>query len=456
MRLVTRVLLPPVLALLLSPAALADLFTAQLAYDKGEYERAFHDYRELAELGQSVAQYNLAIMYANGQGARQSDINAYAWASVAAENGQPDAKLLADRLRPQLAPGSEQLADDIAAPYRRAALEARLMPKIGDDEGTRQQCTPVKIEMPVYPIDLRYATVQGNLVVEFAIPPDGTARNPRVSYSMPPGVFDESARRAVLRTRFAVRAAGEPAIHCRLMYRFVAQSEGAADYPELEAYVRSARKQAEAGSAKAEYLYGLLLSGFPQLRHSEQDALPWFLKAAQQGQRQAQYAVGRNLMWGRGCQCEESKAEVWIRKAAEADEPGAQVTLAQFALRGSPDAADTAKAKVWLERAVAHGDHDGMLYLSALLAATPIEQLRDPPRALTLLDKVRKDLGGDPIELEIRAAAQAASGEFSKAVDSERKAVRAADALHWDLAPLKERLDLYGLSRPWYGNLLAL
>jgi len=56
-----------VVALLLCPAAWADLFTAQLAYGKGDYERAFKDYRELAELGQPMAQYNLAIMYAKGQ-----------------------------------------------------------------------------------------------------------------------------------------------------------------------------------------------------------------------------------------------------------------------------------------------------------------------------------------------------------------------------------------------------
>ena len=74
-------------ASLFSQAALADLFTAQLAYHKGDYERAFKDYRELAELGQPIAQYNLAILYENGEGVRQSDLNAYAWATLAAENG---------------------------------------------------------------------------------------------------------------------------------------------------------------------------------------------------------------------------------------------------------------------------------------------------------------------------------------------------------------------------------
>src|SRR6266513_2651965 len=103
-------------------AARADLFTAQLAYQKGDYERAFKDYRELAELGQPQAQYNLAVMYAKGQGVRQSELNAYAWASLAAESGEPRGKTLADELRPGLAPGSEKIAQDVSAPFSRAAL----------------------------------------------------------------------------------------------------------------------------------------------------------------------------------------------------------------------------------------------------------------------------------------------------------------------------------------------
>jgi len=44
-------------------------------------------------------------------------------------------------------------------------------------------------------------------------------------------------------------------------------------------------------------------------------------------------------------------------------------------------------AKLWLERAAARRDPDGMLYLSALLAATPESEMRDPPRAQKLVEK---------------------------------------------------------------------
>src|SRR4029077_9099715 len=97
-------------AVLLCAAARADLFTAQLAYQKADYERAFKDYRELAELGQPMAQYNLAIMYAKGQGVRQSELNAYAWATLAVEADYAPARALADKLSPALALGSGEIS----------------------------------------------------------------------------------------------------------------------------------------------------------------------------------------------------------------------------------------------------------------------------------------------------------------------------------------------------------
>lgn len=109
------------LALTASGVSRADLLSAQLAYSKGDYEKAFQDYRDLAELGQPTAQYNLAIMYAKGQGVRQSELEAYAWASLAADNGDPNGRQLADQLRSDLAPGSEKVADETRTRFGRQA-----------------------------------------------------------------------------------------------------------------------------------------------------------------------------------------------------------------------------------------------------------------------------------------------------------------------------------------------
>ncbi|HYB63748.1 MAG TPA: hypothetical protein VEC59_00650, partial [Steroidobacteraceae bacterium] len=423
------------------------------AYRKGDYERALHDYRELAELGQPTAQFNLAIMYTKGQGTPQSDINAYAWATLAAEGGEAHAQALADELRPLLAPGSEKIANDIAAPFRREELDARLMPKIEDT--SREACGKFTAPRMGYPPGVGW-NVQGNVFAEFVVLPDGRARHARILYGVPVGVFEGTVREAVLHLQFAVRAPDSAPAHCSVMFRFAALGQDASDYPGLRAFVSKTRVKAEAGDVPSEEMYGMLLEGFPQLGRGARDALPWFLKAAQAGAPTAQYEVGSSLLHGIGCRCEATKGEVWLRKAAEADQPDAQVTLAQYALRGSPDTAATEQAKLWLERAVKSGNHDGMLYLSALLAATPVNSLRDPARALHLLEGVKGDLRGDPAEFEIRAAAEASAGDFAQAVKSEREAIDRAAKLHWDLSSLRERLASYQNQKPWFGSLLAL
>ncbi len=441
------------LCMLMCAPTRADLTSAQTAYQKGDYPKALHDYRELAELGQPLAQLNLAIMYTRGEGTRQSDINAYAWATLAAAGGEARGQALADQLRPYLAPGSEKIAADIAAPYRRTELDARLMPKMVADSVDQRACVFQKYPSIEYPPDARLRAISGNVLAEFTVMPDGRARSPRIVYALPVGVFEPTVRRAVLHMSFASRSADARAAHCKVMIRFV--SPGAL-YPRLEAFVSKTRSEAEAGDVEAEFVYGMMLAGFPQLNHSMKDALPWFLKAAQAGALGAQYEVGESLMLGMGCQCETNKGEVWLRKAAEADQADAQVSIAQYALRGTPDEAASRIAKTWLERAAKSGSHDGTLYLAALLASNPLAELRDPPRALTLLDKVGRDMGGDPTEYEIRAAAQAASGQYAAAVASERKALSIAKGLDWDLSPLEERLRQYQSGQPWYGNLLAL
>jgi hypothetical protein len=335
-RTVTRAIGPRILlclAIAASGAANADLLSAQQAYAKGDYEKAFNDYRDLAQLGQPTAQYNLAIMYARGQGVRQSELNAYAWASLAADGGYPNGKQLADRLRPDLAPGSEKIADDIRSHYGRQALDQRLMPNIEANEMAdvleRTRCSPIKVFFPEYPIDAQDKGVQGGVSVEFTVRPDGSARNPRIVYQTPQGLFESTVRTSLLRSRFSTAVPDSKPIHCTIYYRFTVSSAPVSDYPKLNSLVHKTFISAEAGDPNAELLYGLLLTGIPQLKRPHRDALPWFLKAAQAGSALAQFQVGYSLLTGWGCHCEENKGSDWLRRAAEQDQPDAQIALAE-------------------------------------------------------------------------------------------------------------------------------
>jgi TPR repeat protein len=453
----TALLLVVVAALVAQPAR-ADLVSAGAAYQRGDYAKAFHEFSELAQLGQPTAQFNIAVMYARGQGTRQSDIYAYAWASLAAANGMEKASKLADQLRPGLAPGSEKIAADIEAQYGNAMLDARLNPKLVESEAAaerdqRRRCTVVKAYIPQYPADARSKRVEGGIYVEYSVMPDGRSRVPRIIFAVPSGVFEATVRDSLLHSEFAPSPAGQPPTRCTLFYRFVLNGMTIGDSPRLLAFVNDTERRAQAGDPEAQTLYGMLLIGLPQLNKPRSQGLPWFLKAARAGDPIAEFQVGYSALVGWGCDCEVNKGLDWLRRAAQAGQPDAEVVLAMYALRGEPDEERLRQAKLWLEQAAASGSHDGKLYLAALLAASPGEG-RDPKRALALLDEVFRGVDDDPSAYEIRAAAQANAGDFRDAVKSEEKALAKAQRLKWDVAPLNARLARYVANEAWYGSLL--
>ena len=64
---------------------------ADKAYLRGDYEKAHTDIEFLARGGEARAQYDLGLMYDQGQGVPQSDAKAREWYERAAEQGEPRA-----------------------------------------------------------------------------------------------------------------------------------------------------------------------------------------------------------------------------------------------------------------------------------------------------------------------------------------------------------------------------
>ena len=475
-----KALLALLAALWAAPPVHADIIGAFNDYKKGDYPHAFQEFLALAELGQPLAQLDVAAMYQAGQGTPASDVDAYAWATLAAANGEARGKKLADEIRPRLAPGSEQAADSVTLSYTDAALQQTLLPDLSngppltptDPAIDCSNRTPVKMHMEQYPEAARRAHVEGAVLVEFTLMPDGSPRFPRIIEAVPAGIFEATARESLLRSQFSREPPGSAPVQCSIPYNFLLTGRriggGRDTLEDFEAelgYRTSLKNLAEDGAPYAQLVYGLLLDG-PLKEEGTSDVpehagLPWLVKAAQAGEPLAQYEVGHDLLLGDGCRRDEVKGLKWLQMAAEQDEPNADITLATRLLRGMPSATEVTQAKGWLERAAAQSEQDGIpnssqdarLLLAAILAATPQASLRDPARALDLLKKVH-DVDEDPTPFDIRAAAQAAEGDFSDAVRSEQTAISLAGQLGWDLSPLERRLSLYESSKPWYGSLL--
>ncbi len=71
----------------LTASAWAGRDEADAAYQRGDYATAIREMRPLAEQGKAEAQYNLAIMYRNGEGVPQDYARAVEWYRKAAEQG---------------------------------------------------------------------------------------------------------------------------------------------------------------------------------------------------------------------------------------------------------------------------------------------------------------------------------------------------------------------------------
>lgn len=453
------------LVVVLSSSARADIYAAVGAYEKHDFPAAFEQFTALAELGQPVAQLDLAKMYALGQATTQSDIYAYAWASLAAQNGEAEGKKIADDIRPRLAPGSERIAGWITDSYTPEALSKSLLPDLQRTVGASwneqaKRCKWVRVARPLIPIAAVLNREEGEVFVEFTLMPDGTARLPRVVFEFPAGRFGAVVRDLVLRATFNRRPRGSGSIDCQEILHF---SNGnwydhfGSSLQGHSGLVRLAKKmqvRAAAADPNSQFIYGVLLTATHQLGSDQATGLSWIVKAAQAGLPQAQFDVGFSLIGGMGCRTDEAKALQWLRFAAAQNEPNAEVILATRALRGAPDASRLQEAEQWLEKSAAQGNQNGRLYLAALLAAAPQPGLRNPARALELLSADSKDLEDDPFLYEIRAAAKAAQGDFKRASDTEQEAVSRARALNWDLAPLEQRLAGYQSGKPYYGELL--
>jgi TPR repeat protein len=70
---------------------------------------------KLAESGNINAQYNIGLMYYNGDGVPKNVIKAYVWWSIASANGDEDSKEWLEELRTEMTPQQISQAQNEAA-----------------------------------------------------------------------------------------------------------------------------------------------------------------------------------------------------------------------------------------------------------------------------------------------------------------------------------------------------
>ena len=114
----------------LTAPAWADFKAGVDASHRGDYATALRELRPLAEQGHAVAQYNLGLLYANGQGVPKDDGQARQWYEKAAAQGRADAQVNLGILY--------DYGRGVPQDYKKAVYWYRLSAKQGNDLAQRQ------------------------------------------------------------------------------------------------------------------------------------------------------------------------------------------------------------------------------------------------------------------------------------------------------------------------------
>lgn len=444
---------------LLSFQAGADFNQAMKYYGEEKYPEAKEIFERLAQLGQHDSQFNIGVMYYHGQGVEKDLVEAYGWFCLAAEGGDPKSLKIRDLTFKKLPITRQTQAlercETLRGSYGVDALNMSLLPELTKANIAYCDVKRVKAEAPSYPKVALHRGEQGWVDVELTITKDGYTKDFVVLESLPAGVFDETVMEAVARFKYAPPMINNRPVdifghRARIIFLIDNGEPTDVQKKKLQQYLDEILAKAEAGNPGYQYLYAYLRENHPYLQDiGLSEANGWYLKAAKGGYAPAQYKVAYSLLYGQGCEIDNKKAIEWLTLAAKSDYPNAQLLLARVLLWGDDDKDRLEKAVFWLDKAASKGFAPAKVELAWLLSTQNDARYRDGERAWKLIEPVYEDYPDRPTAFDTVAAVYANLGDFKAAIKFEKKALKVAEKLEWNLEPMQRRLAAYEKQQPW-------
>jgi uncharacterized protein len=433
----------------------ADFYSALDAYEAGQYETAYRQFLDIAAIGEKRAQFNLGVMYFQGQHV-QKDINqAYAWIKLAtdSETMNQDHVNALTQIEKQVTnkDQAEQLYQQLVSQYSTEVLIDILYPKLVDTNGGASfNAEPSKIIQPRYPHKAAMGRVQGWTRFSFDLDKQGVPRNIHLVESFPQGVFDKSSMKAVNQWRFkpATDSQGNPVAQQNVRYSMEFRMSGSGPLGLKEGVYQEQLALAKQGDANAQFSIGYFEKKF-NISKGKENPNSWFLKAALQGQTEAQYQLGQSLIYGQGCFQDQSKGVEWLARAANSGQLDAKFLLASNASRVKT--LESHKRSQAYTQGIKKLTPRVIIDQAWMYTTSPFEEIRNPKLALKMLEKLPRNSFKDDITTnEIKAAAYAAMGKYHKAVDHQEDALNKAESLKADSELIKTRLASYQQKKTWF------
>lgn len=447
-----------VIAALASSMANADFQEALRQYNAGAYDAAHGQFLALAELGDGASQFNLGAMALRGQGGPKDYATGVGWLLAAAENGY--SKLAPEKLgamEAKLTEEQRRVAQGIVSHYGHAALLTTVLPP-PDFEAACPDVVSAKLLQDgplVYPFYAQHESQDGIVITELTIGVDGLARDPEVLMAAPKDEFPAAAIDALLQGRFEPATQKGVPVESKLQTKTVFMMNGQGFLWRAGA-LKQLRTAADAGIPAGQYIVGLAATLDASVGIPTEDARKLLVSAAQGGNAEAQYWVGRRLEHLTLCHGDETKLP-WLRQSAASGDGSAQLAVAMTLLSTAPTPEQLTQIRSLLGRAAESDSFYVRKHVTALMAASPLEGLRNPATALVVGKKLLKgDIQSDPQMFEALAAAYAVTGDFSGAVATQATGIKKAKKLYWNTSLMEERLATYRASKPWVGDLFLL
>lgn len=392
-------------------AARADFASAKADFEAGRYESAAREFERLAWLGLAPAQSNIAVLYANGQGVNRSPGKAAAWARIASQSGDSKARDLYFKILPML--GSAEVDESVALEraYQAVALELQV-----DFDKPVLAGTPAKrlTKMDdIYPPAALSEGWEGYAYLLFVVDEQGKSRDVQVLISAPPGKFDAATVEAVLGARWEPASEEGSPVASLACLHFVFQFGGEGDTQGVAKMVRQLRERADGGDVSSQFAGAVLWLSYRDAanRISEEEAQRWMVAALEARFPLAvlmAVTCGVDQAYGeRAREISRSFGGKELLMAARRGSPPAQVLVAHELLAAErlDLAARTRRAIGWLELAEAGPQPwEARILLAHLLATTPVMELRDPARARSLYQPLRRTWGFHPLMKDTAAA----------------------------------------------------
>ncbi len=309
------------------------------AYQNKDYAGALAKLRPLAEQGDAVAQYNLGVMYGNGQGVAKNQAESVNWYRKAAEQGMAEAQYNLGVMYRDGQGVQKNEAESVnwflrAAKQGMAEAQYNLGVMYDEGQGVQKNETEA-VNWYRKAAEQGYSRAQHNLGVMYD-EGQGVRKNETEAVNW----YRKAAEQGDVRAQTSLG----------VMY---ANGQGV-QQDEVEA-VNWYRRAAEQGFAGAQNNLGHMYNQGQGVQKNEAEAVNWYRKAAEQGFVSAQFNLGNMYYQGQGVQKNEAEAVNWYRKAAEQGYVKAQTNLGWMYSQGQGVQQDEVEAVSWFRKAAAQG-----------------------------------------------------------------------------------------------------